>query len=255
MDVINYVFLFFFAFTAGFIDSVVGGGGLIQMPALLIFFPNMAIPTLMGTNKFAAFSGTALATTRYLKETEVPWKSVLPAVITALIFSFLGARIISSINKDHIKLIVLGLLVVVAIYTFFKKDFGLIHAPKLSTVQTINYSLLIGALLGFYDGFFGPGTGSFLIVIFISLYGFNFLMASASAKIVNCATNIAALGYFMYTGQIVYALAIPVALFNMTGSFLGSKIAIKKGSTFVRVLFLVIVMGMIGKFGWDVWVK
>lgn len=255
MDILQYACLFFFAFTAGFIDSVVGGGGLIQMPALLIFFPNMAIPTLMGTNKFAAFSGTALATTRYLKETDVPWKSVLPAVITALIFSFLGARIISSSNKEHIKIIVLALLIVVAIYTFFKKDFGLIHTPKLSSAQTIVYSLLTGALLGFYDGFFGPGTGSFLIVIFISLYGFNFLMASAAAKIVNCATNIAALGYFMYTGQISYTLAIPVAIFNMSGSFLGSKMAIKKGSAFVRLLFLVIMTLMIGKFGWDVWIN
>lgn len=255
MEIWHYALLFFFAFMAGFIDSVVGGGGLIQFPALLVFLPGTAIPTVMGTNKFAAFSGTALATSRYLKETEVPWKSVLPAVVTALIFSFLGARIISSFPKEYIKVLVLILLSAVAVYTFFRKEFGLTHSPKLSTVQTAVYSLLTGAVLGFYDGFFGPGTGSFLIVIFISVFGFNFLIASASAKIVNCATNLAALGYFLYSGQILYAIAIPVAICNMVGSFIGSKLAIKKGSGFVRVLFLIVVSLMIGKFGWDLWVR
>ncbi len=247
----SYLLVFLFAFFAGFIDAIVGGGGLIQLPALLVLFPGIAIPTLMGTNKFAAFSGTALATTRYLKETEVPWKSVLPAVFTALIFSFLGARIISSLNTDYIKIIIVALLILVATYTFLKRDFGLIHQPKLTVLQTQLYALVTGATLGFYDGFFGPGTGSFLIVVFIGLFGYNFLMASASAKIVNCATNIAALSYFIYTKQIVYELAIPVAMCNMAGSFLGAKMAIKKGSAFVRIFFLVIVIAMIVKLSWD----
>lgn len=248
----TYVLLFILAFTAGYVDSVVGGGGLIQLPAMLILFPGLPVPTLMGTNKFAAFSGTALATSRYLKQTEVPWKSIWPALVTALIFSFLGARVISHIHKDDIKLLVLCLLAVVAIYTFFKKEFGLTHAPKLNSAQTTLYSGLTGAVLGFYDGFFGPGTGSFLIVIFIGVFGFNFLIASASAKLVNCATNISALSYFVITGQINYPLAISVAVFNMAGSFLGAKMAIKRGSAFVRVFFLVIVTGMILKLGYDV---
>lgn len=247
-----YALMFMLAFSAGFIDSVVGGGGLIQLPAMLILFAGLPVPTLMGTNKFAGFSGTTLAATRYLKQTQVPWKSIWPAIVTALIFSFLGARVVSHIHKDDIKLIVLGLLVVVAIYTFFKKEFGLHHAPKLNSFQTTVYSALTGAVLGFYDGFFGPGTGSFLIVIFISLFGFNFLIASASAKLVNCATNISALSYFMISGQINYPLAISVAVFNMAGSFIGSKLAIKRGSAFVRTFFLVIVTGMILKFGYDV---
>jgi uncharacterized protein len=252
MEPLNYALLFAFAFTAGFIDSVVGGGGLIQMPALLIFAPGLSVPAIMGTNKFAAFSGTALATTRYVRQTEVPWKSVLPAVLAALLFSFLGARIISTLNKDYVRVLVLVLLVATALYTFLKKDFGIQHEPRLDAVKTTVYSLLTGMVMGFYDGFFGPGTGSFLIVIFISLYGFNFLIASASAKLVNCATNVSALAYFMYTGQISYELAIPVAVFNMTGSWIGSRLAIRRGSGFVRTLFLVIVTCMILKFGYDV---
>ncbi len=251
-DIITYGLMFLLAFSAGFIDAVVGGGGLIQFPALLILFPAFPVPTLMGTNKFASFSGTALATVSYLKQTSVPWKSLWPAIITALLFSFLGARVVSQISKDDIRIIVLILLIIVAIYTFFKKEFGLHHVPKLNAFKTAFYSFLTGAALGFYDGFFGPGTGSFLIVIFISVFGFNFLIASASAKLINCATNISAILYFMYTGQINYSLAISVALFNMAGSFLGSKMAIKKGSAFVRTFFLVIVTAMIIKFAFDI---
>ena len=244
--------MFILAFSAGFIDSVVGGGGLIQLPALLILFAGFPIPTLMDTNKFAGFSGTALATSRYLKQTNVPWKSIWPAILSALIFSFLGARVVSYLHKEDIKIIDLCLLIVVAIYTFVKKEFGLHHAPKLNALQTAVYSFLTGALLGFYDGFFGPGTGSFLIVVFISLFGFNFLIASASAKLVNCATNISALTYFIITDQINYPLAISVAVFNMAGSFMGSKMAIQKGSAFVRTFFLIVVTGMILKFGYDI---
>ena len=252
MDALNYILLFSFAFIAGFIDSVVGGGGLIQLPAMLIFFPALSVPSLMGTNKFAAFSGTTIAAIRYSRETEVPWKSVWPAVATALIFSFLGAHVISAINKDYIKLLVLVLLIAVMIYTVLKKNFGLHHAPRLDSLKTIIYSLFTGAVLGFYDGFFGPGTGSFLIIIFISLFGFNFLIASASSKIVNCATNISALCYFVFTNQVHYEIAIPVAIFNMSGSYLGSTMAIKKGSIFVRSLFIIIVSTMIVKFAYDI---
>jgi uncharacterized membrane protein YfcA len=251
-EIVTYGLMFILAFAAGFIDAVVGGGGLIQLPALFILFSGLPVPTLMGTNKFAGFSGTALATSRYLKQTNVPWKSIFPAILTSIVFSFLGARVISHIHKDDIKMIVLGLLIIVAIYTFFKKEFGLHHAPKLNALKTAVYSALTGAVLGFYDGFFGPGTGSFLIVVFISLFGFNFLIASASAKLVNCATNISALSYFIISGQINYPLAISVAVFNMAGSFIGSKMAIKKGSAFVRTFFLIIVSGMILKFAWDV---
>lgn len=252
IDIMVYVLCFSFAFLAGFIDSIVGGGGLIQFPAMLILFSGIPVPTLMGTNKFVALSGTSIATVRFIKQTAVPWKAILPAILTAFVFSFLGARVISTISKDHIRIIMLFLLIAVALYTFIKKDFGLHHVPRLNAFQTGLYSFLTGAVLGFYDGFFGPGTGSFLIVAFISLFGFNFLTSSVSAKLVNCATNISAVAYFMYTGQIIYELAVPLAIFNMIGSFLGAKVAIKKGSAFIRTFFLVIVTAMIVKFGYDI---
>jgi len=246
------LFLILFAFLAGFIDSVAGGGGLIQLPAFFIFFPGLHGATVLGTNKFAAFAGTSVAAWRYVKNTPIQWKAILPAIITALVFSFLGARIVSLLNRELLKPIMLGLLVAVAGYTFLKKNFGMHHLPRLNHVKTIFYSLLTGAALGFYDGFFVPGTGSFLIVIFISLFGFNFLIASASAKVVNCATNFAALAYFIYSGNIRYDIAIPVAISNMAGSYIGSHLAIKKGSVFVRTLFLVVVSGMILKFAYDI---
>lgn len=241
-----------FAFIAGFIDSIVGGGGLIQLPALFIFYPNLPVATLYGSNKFVAFSGTSVAAYRYVKKTRIPWEAVLPALVTATVFSLMGARIVSILNKETIKPLVLILLILVAIYTFFKKDFGLNHVPKLTKNKTIIYSLITGAVIGFYDGFFGPGTGSFLIVIFISVFGFSFLISSVAAKLVNCATNLAALAYFIYNGNIRYDIALPMAICNMAGSWLGAKIALEKGSAFIRILFLVIVTGMIIKFGYDV---
>ena len=251
----DFFFLFFFAFIAGFIDSIVGGGGLIQIPALLIFAPGMPVATIMGTNKFAALSGTALSAIRYTKLTKIPWDAIFPALFTAFSFSFLGAKAISYLDKEIVKPLILVLLLLVAIYTFIKKDFGIHHLPRLTKNKTIIYSLLMGAVLGFYDGFFGPGTGSFLMVVFVSIFGFNFLMASASAKIINCVTNLSALIFFIYSGQILWELAIPLAIFNMAGSWLGARMAIEKGSPFVRVLFLTVVGGMIVKFGFDIITK
>lgn len=244
--------LYVFAFGAGFIDSIAGGGGLIQLPALLLFSPGIPVATIMGSNKFAAFSGTAVSTYYYTQKTEVPWKSLLPALLMAMIFSFLGAEIMSAINQNSIKIIVLVIMVLVALFTFIKKDFGHSHHPKLTQIKIIIFSLLTGTVMGFYDGFFGPGTGSFLIIIFIHLYGFNFLISSASAKLVNCATSVSALIYFIYTGQIIYTLAIPVALFNMGGSLLGTRMAIKKGSAFVRIFFLIIVSLLVLKLSSDI---
>ena len=248
----DFLFLFFFAFVAGFIDSVVGGGGLIQLPALLIFVPGIPVATIMGTNKFAALSGTALSASRYIKLTKITWNAVLPAIFSAFLFSLIGARVISYLDKELVKPLVFFLLIIVAVYTFFKKDFGIHHLPKLKERKTFIYSLIMGAVLGFYDGFFGPGTGSFLMVAFISVFGFNFLNASASAKVINCVTNLSALIYFIYTGQINMTIAVPLAAFNMLGSWIGTKMAIQKGSAFVRVLFLIIVSGMILKFGYDI---
>jgi uncharacterized membrane protein YfcA len=251
----NFYFLLVAAFSAGFIDAIVGGGGLIQLPAMFLAFPSLPTAVIFGTNKFAAFSGTSVATVRYLGSRPVKWQAVLPAIITALIFSAIGAHLVSGFDKEMLKPFVLVMLILVAVYTFFKKDFGLTERVGLSGWKMTTASLLAGAALGLYDGFFGPGTGSFLILIYISIFGFDFLDASVSAKLINCATNIAALIYFIYTGSIRYDIAIPVAICNIAGSLLGVKMALLKGSSFIRVFYLVVVSGMILKFAWDIFSK
>lgn len=251
----DFYFLLIAAFSAGFIDAIVGGGGLIQLPAMFLAFPSLPAAVIFGTNKFAAFSGTAVATVRYLGSRPVKWQAVLPAIITALIFSAIGAHLVSGFDKNLLKPFILVLLIIVAIYTFIKKDFGLTERAGVNGWKMTVASLLTGAVLGLYDGFFGPGTGSFLILIYISVFGFDFLDSSVSAKLINCATNAAALVYFIYTGNIRFDIAIPVAVCNIAGSLLGVRLALLKGSGFIRVFYLVVVSGIIMKFAWDIFSK
>jgi uncharacterized membrane protein YfcA len=232
---------------AGFIDSIVGGGGLIQLPAMLILFPNMPIATVLGTNKFASLFGTSMAVQRYARHVAFDWPTILPSAISAFIFSFLGSRIVSLLNTTFLRPIVLVLLVLVAIYVFFVKDLGIIHAPKHPPKKAQLLGIVIGAALGFYDGFFGPGTGSFLIFLFVGVFGFDFLAASASAKVINLATNIASVLYFGWTGHILYSYAIPMAVCSVLGAAIGARLAIAKGSRFVRIFFLIIVGALIAK--------
>jgi len=179
---VTLIIVCLFSLLAGFIDSVVGGGGLISLPAMLILFPNLPIATILGTIKFASCAGTTIAVQRYARHVTFDWPTILPAAISAFLFAFLGARTVSLLNPAFIRPIVLVLLVVVAIYVFFVKDLGIIHQPKHPPKTERLLGILIGAGLGFYDGFFGPGTGSFLIFLFVGGFGFDFLAASASAN-------------------------------------------------------------------------
>ena len=251
MEIEVILYLCFFAFLAGFIDSIVGGGGLIQLPALLVFLPGVPLPVAFGTGKFAGIAGTTAAMVKYVRTVKINYLAILPAAGAAFVFSFLGARALAHIDASLMKPLILVLLVLVAVYTFIKKDFGSLHAPKLTEQKERLYGLLVGASIGFYDGFFGPGTGSFLIFIFIGLFGFNFLAASAASKVVNVATNLSALLYFAYKGFVLYEVAIPMAVCSIIGSQLGTRTALKRGVGFVRVLFLVVVSGIILKFAYD----
>ncbi len=247
------LFLVTCAFLAGFVDSIVGGGGLIQLPALFVFLPPALaaqVPAVLGTNKFASICGTAVATAQYARKVRVDWRIVLPAAISAFVFSFLGARAVSLLNPKVIKPLILLLLVMVAVYTYTRKK----TAPKPLQINPkwhIWLSLAIGSSIGFYDGFFGPGTGTFLIISFVGLFGLDFLRASASAKVVNLSTNIAAISWFAATGNIVFAYGIPMAVANIAGSAIGSRLAILKGSEFVRRFFLGIVLVLIIRFAWE----
>ncbi|WP_347157227.1 sulfite exporter TauE/SafE family protein [Pontibacter chitinilyticus] len=245
------VYLCLFAFLAGFIDSVVGGGGLIQLPALFVFLPGVPVATIFGTGKLSSIAGTTSAMVRYVRSVKINYLAILPAAAAAFVCSFLGARAVAHINGDLLKPLIFVLLILVAVYTFIKKDFGSLHAPKLTASRETLYGLVVGMAIGFYDGFFGPGTGSFLIFIFIGIYGFNFLAASAAAKVVNVATNLSALLYFGYKGYILYEVAIPMAICSVIGSQLGTRTALRRGTAFVRVLFLIVVSGIICKFAYD----
>ena len=234
---------------------MVGGGGLIQLPALLVFLPAPlagSLATVFGTNKLSSICGTGMAVLQYARRVPIPWRTVLPAGGMAFASSFLGARAVSMLNKELLRPVILLLLVAVAIYTYTRKNLGEIHAPKLPAARERLLALAVGAGIGFYDGFFGPGTGSFLIFIFISLFGFDFLAASASAKVINCATNLSAVLYFAATDHILYRYALPMGLCNVLGSLLGTRLAILKGNRFVRRLFILVVGVLILRFAWDV---
>lgn len=239
------------AFLAGFIDSIVGGGGLIQLPALFIFAPHIEHPTLFGTNKLSSICGTSIAAAQYARQIELDWRVALLAATFAFVFSFLGASVVSSIPKEALRPLAFFLLIAVGIYTAINKNFGATHSPKLAERQSSLFAALLGAGIGFYDGFFGPGTGSFLIVAFIGVFGYDFLRASASAKAVNFSTNLAALCYFAPTGNVMFALGFAMGAFNILGAIFGARLAMLKGSALVRALFLFVIGAMILKFGYD----
>lgn len=236
---------------AGLIDAIVGGGGLVTVPMLLISFPTTALPTLLGTNKIGSLSGTSVAAYQYWK---IKFDFVLLFVvgIFAAASSFLGARIVSDIDANLLKPIILIVLIFIAIYTYRKKDFGSNQTKVLALRKKIVFGIFLGIVIGFYDGFFGPGTGSFLIMGFVWLLGFDFLSASAYAKFINCATNIAALFVFIRNGDYLPQIAILMATCLIIGNFLGSKLAMNRGSGFVRKIFLFVVIMMIIRYGYDI---
>ncbi|SFL78207.1 sulfite exporter TauE/SafE family protein [Rugamonas rubra] len=252
---VDYLVLGVAAFGAGLVDAVVGGGGLIQIPALFSVFPNMAPATLIGTNKLASIFGTGVAAVSYARRVRIAWSTAAPAAVAALVFAFLGAFVVTRVSPDFMRALLPVVLVAVAVYTFAKKDFGSVHAPMHSGRREQMLALLIGSAIGFYDGFFGPGTGSFLVFLFVRVFGFDFLGASAVAKVVNVACNFSALVWFGYSGHLVWQLGLTMAICQIAGSVIGSRLAIKHGSGFVRKLFLLVVSILIVKTGYDAWMR
>ena len=253
MDILppELVALFLAAFLAGAVDAVVGGGGLIQIPALFAVYPAESAARLFGTNKCASVVGTANACWRYARQVEMPWRTILPAAVCAFLFSYAGAAAVAWLPKESIRPLILVLLIFAAAYTLMRKDFGSLHQPAHAGRRELVFASLLGAVIGFYDGFFGPGTGSFLIFLFVRFFGFDFLHASASAKVVNVATNLAALLYFVPNGHVLPLLAAAMALANVTGSLAGTWLALRYGSAFIRRVFLAVVSVLIVKFAWD----
>ena len=237
--------LLFFAFTAGAIDAAVGGGGLIQIPALMGALPHTATATIFGTNKLASICGTASAAFSYMRQVKLQWRLLAVIAVTACISSFGGAACVAMIPQQVLRPFVLFMLIVIALYTLMKKQFGQVHFQQELSRKMLITAGIGGLLIGFYDGIFGPGTGSFFIFFFIKYLKVDFLHASALSKIGNFMTNFAALSFFIPTGHVLFSLGLMMAVANVCGSLVGVKMALKYGSGFIRILFLILVSVLI----------
>ena len=243
------LFLLAASFFAGFIDSIAGGGGLIQLPALLIGLPKSETAEVLGTNKLSSIFGTSTAAVLYRKQIKPDPKVLLAMGVPALLGSAGGAMLASKIPTSSMRPMVLVLLIVVAIYTWFKPDLGkfenLRHLPR----RRVQIAALAGVIIGFYDGIFGPGTGSFLMLILVASLGYAFITASAIAKVVNVATNVGAIMVFGINGAVIWQIGIIMGVANISGAIIGARLAIKGGSTLVRKVFLLVTVALIVKVG------
>jgi uncharacterized protein len=224
------------AFAAGLIDAMVGGGGLIQIPALFAVYPSVPPATLLGTSKFAGLFGTVSAVARYATKVAIPWRALLPLALVALLMSLGGARLASIVRPDIFRPLVPIMLLAVLIYVLWRKDLGGEHAPRAFAGSHHVVGAVLIAVIGMYDGFFGPGTGSLLIFVFVRCYGYDFLHAGASARAVN--------------GLVLWYVGAAMAACNIAGAVVGARLALRGGSTFVRKAFIVIVSLLILRTAW-----
>lgn len=240
---------------AGFVDAIVGGGGLILVPALFAVFPTTHPATLFGINKSASVWGTAFAARQFGRRVDMQWSALLPAALAGFIGAFVGAWAVTVVPSGFLRKLLPVVLLAVLLYTLAKKDLGREHTPHLSGRTQALAASAIGLVLGFYDGFFGPGTGSFFVFLFVRVLGYDFLNASASAKLLNTATNLAALVLFALKGHVWWHYAAALAVANVAGSLMGTHLALKHGASFVRVVFILVVSALILKTGYDAFLR
>ena len=240
---------------AGFVDAMAGGGGLIQLPALIIGLPNKDIALILGTNKVPSVFGTAAAARNYFKNIKPDIPLTLTMMLPALIGSMVGAALAASVPVSFFRPFIVLLLITVAIYTWRKPQLGMAENLKFTRNKRLVLVALIGFLIGFYDGIFGPGTGTFLVFFLVSVIGYAFLKASGTAKLVNLSTNIGAILSFQLTGHIWWQLGLLLAFANVTGAIIGSHLAIKGGSALVRKVFLLVVFLLITRVAWDTFIS
>ena len=240
---------------AGFVDAMAGGGGLIQLPALIVGLPNKELPLILGTNKVPSIFGTAAAARNYFKNIKPDIPLTLSMMGPAFIGSMGGASLAAAVPKDFFKPFIVFLLVAVAIYTWVKPELGMNENLKYTYKKRLAIVALIGLLIGFYDGIFGPGTGTFLVFFLVSGIGYAFLKASGTAKLVNISTNAGAILSFQFTGHIWWQLGLLLAFANVTGAIIGSRLAIKGGSPLVRKVFLAVTFLLITRVAWDTFIS
>lgn len=252
VDAVTLVLLLVAAFTAGTIDAVVGGGGLIQLPALLVGLPgSVSVATVSGTNKISSVAGTAVATGNLLRSVRVHLPTAVTLMGCAALGSSLGAQLVRFLSRDLFTPLVLVVVIGVGVYTYRRPTMGLVSAPRVRGWRKLASAGAIGLGVGAYDGLIGPGTGTFFIVLLVSVLGLGFLEANTYTKLANLTTNLAAISVFATHGYILWPLGLTMAAANLTGGFVGSMLAVRGGNAFVRKVFLLVVGGLACKLAWD----
>lgn len=255
MSIEVLIFLAIAAGFAGFVDAMAGGGGLIQLPALILGLPNKELPLILGTNKVPSIFGTTAAARNYFKNLKPDIPLTLSMMGPAFIGSIAGASFATTVPKDLFKPLIVLLLLVVAIYTWRNPTLGISEKLKFTHKKRLVFVALIGLLIGFYDGIFGPGTGTFLVFFLVSGIGYAFLKASGTAKLVNISTNAGAILSFQLTGHILWQLGLILAVANVVGAIIGSHLAIRGGSPLVRKVFLAVIFLLISRVAWDTFIS
>ncbi len=251
MDVSQVLLLCVFAFLAGGLDAIVGGGGLVQLPALLVVLPTQPVVALLGTNKLASIVGTTSAAVHYSRTVTVDWRQAVEMALAAFVGSALGALLATRADSSLLRPVVLVALVVVLAYTLRRPALGGVEALRLTRPAQRTVAVGGGAVIGLYDGFVGPGTGSFLVFLLVGAVGLSFLHASATSKVVNASTNLAALLLFAAGGHVLWGLGAAMALSNLAGSQVGARLAVRRGSAWVRRVFVVVVGALVVKLAFD----
>lgn len=244
MDIEVMIFLMVMGFIASFIDAAAGGGGLISLPALMW----VGIPpvTALGTNKMAAVMGAAASFVTFIRSGKMDVQLIKKLFPLSLLGSFAGVLVVQSMSPDFLRPFIVVMLILVFLYTIFKKQWGKDAKGKEIRGKELVLSGLVALIIGFYDGFFGPGTGTFLLFAFIMI-GFDFIGATANTKALNFASNIAATVMFAYLGIINYEYAVPMGIAMIFGAYAGSRMAITKGVAYVRPMFIIVTGILIGK--------
>jgi uncharacterized membrane protein YfcA len=240
------------ALAAGWVDAVVGGGGLLLLPALLLVNPGMPVAVALGTNKLAAVAGTASAAVTYARNTEIRWRIAAPAVPLAMLCSAGGALLATLVPSGLFKPVILGVLVAVALFVTLRPRLGAVTELHKSTpARTAGAVAVGGGLIACYDGMIGPGTGTFLILAFTAIAGVDFIHASAIAKLVNIGTNLGALAVFAAGGHVWWRAGAAMAVCNIIGGILGARMAVRRGTGFVRAVLVVVVLALVARLSYD----
>lgn len=255
LTALNLALLGLAMFSSGFVDAIAGGGGLIQTPAMLLTFPDRNPVSVVATSKTAAFFGTSTAAIQYRKSIKTDPKLLIAMVIPAFIGACFGALLASHISPDSYKSSIFVIMIVIFIYTLLKPELGKVHVEKHSPRKLMVIGSIAACLIGFYDGLIGPGTGTMLMIALVAIMGFAFVGASAIAKVVNATTNLASIIVVGLRIGFMWKLGLVLAVANLAGGYMGSHMAIKKGSSFIRIFYLIVTGLLILRLGYSLYIE